>query len=101
MTQEEIADMLNVYGSEVHKTIKAIYKEDALTEFETMRYIKQDEYISMDVYNLEMIIAISYRIRSKASIVFRQHLVNRFYLKNDYQMVLFTNETRKGSTILN
>ncbi len=101
MTQEEIADMLGVYGSDVRKTIKAIYKEGALSEFETMRNIRQDEHISMDVYNLEMIIAIAYRTRSKASIVFRRYLTNRLYPKNDYQLVLFTNGTRKERSIFN
>lgn len=101
MTQEEIADMLGVYGSDVRKTIKAIYKEGALSEFETMQYIKQNDNISMDVYNLEMIIAISYKIRSKASIVFRQYLTSRLYHKHDYQVVLFTNGTRKGSSVFN
>ncbi len=101
MTQEEIADMLGVYGSDVRKTIKAIYKEGALSELETMRNIRQDEHISMDVYNLEMIIAIAYRTRSKASIVFRRYLTNRLYPKNDYQLVLFTNGTRKERSIFN
>lgn len=101
MTQEEIADMLGVYGSDVRKIIKAIYKEGALSEFETMRNIKQDEHISMDVYNLEMTIAIAYRIRSKASVIFRQYLTSKLYPKDDYQIVLFTNRIRKGSTIFN
>lgn len=102
MTQEEIADMFGVYGSDVRKTIKAIYyKEGALSEFETMQYIRQNEHISMDVYNLEMIIAIAYRTRSEASIVFRRYLTNRLYPKNDYQLVLFTNGTRKERSIFN
>jgi hypothetical protein len=101
MTQEEIANMLGVYGSDVRKTIKAIYKEGALSEFETMRNIKQDKHIRVDVYNLEMIIAIAYRIRSKASVIFRQYLTSKLYPKDDYQIILFTNRIRRGSTIFN
>lgn len=101
MTQEEIADMLDAFGSDVRKAIKAIYKEGILSEFETMRYVRHDERISMDVYNLEIIIGIAYRIRSKASIVFRRYVTGKLYPRNDCQVLFFMSEARKDGSIFN
>ena len=41
-----------------------------------MKYIKQPDGISYDVYNLEMIIAIAFRICSKESILFRRFVIS-------------------------
>ena len=58
MTQFEIADLFGVFSCDIRKAIRAIYKNKELSETYTMKYIKQTDGISYDVYNLEMIIAI-------------------------------------------
>lgn len=99
--QEEIADMFNVYGRDIRRGINAIYKDGVLTESETMRYIRLDERRSIDTYSSEMIIAIAFRINSKESFVFRRYIMNRLYPKNDYNIVLFSKDFRKGDSIFN
>ena len=44
-----------------------------------MKYIKQPDGISYDVYNIEMVIAIAFRIRSKESILFRRFVISEIY----------------------
>ena len=51
--------------------------------------------------NIEMIIAIAFRINSKESFIFRRYIMNRLYPKNDYNVVLFSNDFRKGDSIFN
>ena len=65
MTQFEIADLFGVFSCNIRKMIQAIYKNKELNETDTMKYIKQTDGISYDVYNFEMIIAIAFRICSK------------------------------------
>ena len=65
MMQEEIADLFNVYGRDVRKTINAIYKDGVLFEADTMRYIKLNELRSIDTYSIEVIIAIAFKINSR------------------------------------
>ena len=101
MTQEEIADLFNVYGRDVRKAINAIYKEGVLAEAETMRYIRLDEQRSIDTYSIEMIIAVAFRINSRESGIFKRYIMNRLYPKNDSHIVLFTSEFRKGGSIFN
>ena len=65
MTQFEIADLFGVFSCDIRKAIRAIYKNKELSETYTMKYIKQTDGISYDVYNLEMIIAIAFICASK------------------------------------
>ena len=101
MMQEEIADMFNVYGRDIRRAINAVYKDGALSESETLRYIRLDEHRNIDAYSIEMIIAIAFRINSKETFAFRRYIMNRLYLKNDYNIVLFSNDFRKGDSIFN
>ena len=76
MTKFEIADLFGVFSCDVHKAIHSIYKNKELNEADTMRYIRQLDGISYDVYNLEMVIAVAFRICSKESILFRRFVIN-------------------------
>ena len=76
MTQFEIADLFGVFSCDIRKAIRAIYKNKELSETYTMKYIKQTDGISYDVYNLEMVIAIAFRICSKETLLFRRFVIN-------------------------
>ena len=101
MMQEEIADLFNVYGRDVRKTINAIYKDGVLSEADTMRYIKLNELRSIDIYSIEVIIAIAFKINSRQSEIFRRYMMNRLRKKNDCRIVLFANEFRNSGSIFN
>ncbi len=76
MTKFEIADLFGVFSCDIRKAIQAIYKNKELSEADTMKYIKQLDGISYDVYNFEMIIAIAFRICSKGTLLFRRFVIN-------------------------
>ncbi len=76
MTQFEIADLFGVFSCHVRKAIRSIYKNKELNELDTMKYLRQADGISYDVYSLEMIIAVVFRICSKESVLFRRFIIN-------------------------
>ena len=76
MMQFEIADLFGVFSYDIRKAIRAIYKNKELNEADTMRYIRQPDGISYDVYSIEMIIAIAFRICSRESILFRRFIIS-------------------------
>ena len=76
MTKFEIADLFGVFSCDIRKAIWAIYKNKELSETDTKKYIKQPDGISYDVYSLEMIIAIAFKICSKESLLFRRFIIN-------------------------
>lgn len=76
MTQFEIADLFGVFSCHVRKAIRSIYKNKELNELDTMKYLRQVDGISYDVYSLEMIIAVAFKICSKESALFRRFVIN-------------------------
>mgnify|MGYP003490150482 CR=1 FL=1 len=76
MTQFEIADLFGVFSCDIRKAIHSIYKNKELNEADTMRYIRQPDGISCDTYNLEMVVAVAFRICSKESFQFRRFVIN-------------------------
>lgn len=90
MTQFEIADLFGVFSCDIRKAIHVICKNKELNECDTMKYIKQPDGISYDVYNLEMVIAIAFRICSRESILFRRFVINEIYAtKKENSITLF------------
>ncbi len=77
MTKFEIADLFGIFSYDIRKAIRVIYKSKELNEAGTMRYIRQPDGISYDVYSLEMVIAVAFRICSKESILFRRFVVSK------------------------
>ena len=77
MTQFEIADLFGMFSCDVRKAIHTIYKNKELNKFDTMKYVKQSDGISYDFYNIEVIIAVAYRICSKESVLFRQFIISK------------------------
>ena len=76
MTKFEIADLFGVFSCDVRKAIHTIYKSKELNEFDTMKYLKQPDGISYDVYDIEMVIAVAFRICSRESVLFRRFVIN-------------------------
>ena len=77
MTQQEMCDAFNVFGCYVRKAVQTIYKNKELLEEETMRHVRQDNGISYDVYSLEMVIAIAFRLRTKECMAFRRFIMDK------------------------
>lgn len=77
MTAWEIAELFYVSGVTVKNTIKRIWKQGALKEFETYRYIKLDNGNSADVYNLEMVMVIAFQIDTFQAKLFREWIVGK------------------------
>ena len=95
MTKFEIADLFGVFSCDVRKAILTIYKNKELNEVETQKYIKQTDGISYDVYNLERIIAVAFRICSRESILFRKFVVNEINAtKKEAPITLFVSCSR-------
>ena len=99
MTQFEIADLFGVFSCDIRKAIWAIYKNKELSETDTKKYIKQPDGISYDVYNLEMVIAIAFRICSKESILFRQFVINEICAAKKGNPITLFFSCDKGSNL--
>lgn len=89
MTQQEMSDAFNVFGCDIRRAVHAIYKNMELFESDTMRYIRQDNGISYDVYSLEMVITIAFRLRTKECMAFRRFVMGRLNANGSKPINLF------------
>lgn len=95
MSKFEIADLFGVFSCDVRKAIHAIYKNKELNEADTMRYIRKPDGISYDVYNLEMVIAVAFRVCSRGSLLFRRFVMSKMNLtKKETSVTLFVSYGR-------
>ena len=77
MTQQEMCDAFNVFGCNIRRAVHTIYKNMELSEEETMRHVRQDGRICYDVYSLEMVIAIAFKLRTKECMAFRRFIMDK------------------------
>lgn len=82
MTQQEMSDAFNVFGCHIRKAVHAIYKNMELLEEETVRHVRQNGRICYDVYSLEMVIAVAFRLQSREAMAFRKFIMERLYIAN-------------------
>ena len=99
VTQQEIADLFGVFSCDVRKAIRSIYKNKELNKLGTMKYLKQPDGISYDVYNIEMVIAVAFRICSKESILFRRFVINEICATKKGSPVTLFFSCGKGSNL--
>lgn len=77
MTQHEMSEAFNVFGCDIRRAIRVIYKNMELFESDTMRYVRQTNGISYDVYSLEMVVAVAFRLRNHEAMAFRKFIMER------------------------
>lgn len=82
MTQQEMSDAFNVFECDIRRAIRAVYKNMELLESDTMRYVRQGNGISNDMYSLEMVIAVAFKLRTKKCMAFRRFVMGRLNADN-------------------
>ena len=76
MTEYEIADLFQVFISAVIANRKAILKSGAFWKEDVCREVKTQNG-SIEQYNLEMIIALSFRTKSYRTEIFRNWMIRK------------------------
>ena len=77
MTVWEIADLFYTTVGSINSRLKAILKANVLKKYDICQCIKLENGNSADVYNLNMIIALSYQIDTGHSTTFRKWVINK------------------------
>lgn len=75
MTEAEIVELFGTAAGAVSSAIKAIIKSDALNDYEVCACVRLDSGNRVDVYNLEMVVALAFRIRSQGATKLREYIL--------------------------
>ncbi len=77
LTQHQIADLFGVFVSAVGANIRSIRKSGVLCEDAACRMKRYKDGSSVEVYSLEMITALAFRLDSREAAIFRRCIVQR------------------------
>ena len=81
MNTNELIELFGIKYSILRGNIKAIYKSEILDECEVQRCIKLSNGISIDVYALLMIVALSFRLNTLGAYKVRECVMNKLATK--------------------
>ena len=91
MTKEEIADMFGLPEALVCRTIRSIYKKNELYEHETAERIPfpshEADGWTVEVYNLDLILYLTYKLPSRNAQIFRKYMMNKAYERSPYEHI--------------
>jgi len=90
MSEAELVSLFGVIAPSVRTAIKAVYKSGILKEYETQRYIHLSDKIGVDVYSLEMVVALAFHIRSYGAERVRNAILERLYLRKEKTSIFFS-----------
>lgn len=94
MTAWEIAELFYVSGVTVRNTIKRIFKQGVLKEFEAAKYITLDNGNKADVYSMEMVMAIAFQVDTFQAMLFRKWALGKIEPKEAAARALIKVTTR-------
>ncbi|KAA6346320.1 hypothetical protein EZS27_006159 [termite gut metagenome] len=81
LTRSQIATLLGCYTTTVSNHVRAIFKLGVFREDEVSYCVHYANGNGVDMYNLEMITALAFRIHSRNAEVFWLWLMKRVYFK--------------------
>ena len=90
MSTNELIELFGIMYPTLKANIKAIYKNGILDECEVQRCIKLYNGISIDVYALPMIIALSFRLNTLGAYKVREYIIEKL-TTNSRNHILFLN----------
>ena len=93
MTEWELCNLFGITATNFRAKVKAIYKSGVLCESEVKRNIRLSDKCSIDVYSLEMVVALAFRIGTYGV---RQALLERITHGRKEKTTIFVSLFTKG-----
>ena len=83
MSEWELCDLFGVTAPTFRARVKALCKSGVLREYEIRRSIRVSDNCSMEVYNLEAIVALAFHISTFGAERVRNAVLERLYLRKE------------------
>ncbi len=93
MSEWELCELFNVTAPTVKAGIKTLCKCGVLNEYEIKHTIRLSDKCSMEVYSLETIVALAFRIGTYGAKQVRNAVLERLYLRKEKTSVFFSLNT--------
>lgn len=90
MSEAELVALFGVIAPTIREAIKAVYKGGILKEYQAQRYIHLSDKVGIDVYSLEMVTALAFRINSYGAEQVRHALLSRIHRRKEKASLLLS-----------
>ena len=87
MTLAEIAELFNTTAMHIKHTTRAIYRSEVLLPCHTIQFIVLENGNYDDVYNLDLLLALAYRIDSSAARQLRKKVTGSLCRKPETSII--------------
>lgn len=77
MTAWEMSELFNVSVTAIQKEIRAVRKSGVLADYEVCKYIRTENGCSADIFSIDIIIPVSYRLNTFYAHSFREWLKSK------------------------
>lgn len=89
MSEFELVELFGVIAPTVRAGIKAVYKSGVLKGYETKCYLHLANGHSVDVYSLDMVVTLAFRIESFGASKVRKMLLDKIMYRRKEKTYLF------------
>lgn len=93
MNEWELCELFNVTAPTIKAGIKALCKSGILNEYDIRHTIRLSDKCSIEVYSLETIIALAFRIGTNSAKQVRNAVLERLYLRKEKTSIFFSLNT--------
>lgn len=90
MSEWEVCELFGVTAPTLRAGVRALCKGGVLREYEIKRTIRISDKCNMEVYNLETIIALAFRIGTFGAERVRNAVLERLYLRKEKQTIFLS-----------
>lgn len=90
MTEWELCELFGIIAPTIRAGIKALCKSGVLREHEIKHTIHLSDKRSMEVYKLEAIIALAFRINTFGAEQVRRSILEKLYLRKEKTNIFFS-----------
>ena len=90
MTEWELCELFGVIAPTVRAGIKALCKSGVLRGHEIKRTIRLSDNFNIEVYNIETIIALAFRINTFGAEQVRRAILERLHLRKEKTNIFFS-----------
>lgn len=77
MTATEIVELFGTTAGTVNAGIKEIIKSDTLHDYEVCKYVRLENGNGADVYNMEVVASLAFRLNTRGASMLRKWLIRR------------------------
>ncbi len=100
MTQHQIADLFECFVAKVNANVRSILKSGVLDERKVCREHTCKNGSIVELYGLEMITALSFRIKARNADLFREYIINKARSRPEPRQILLLGNNF-GNVMLN